>query len=538
VKEPSAHTTLLAIVVILGAGLRLWGIGFGLPHPMTRPDEEFIVSKALGFFGGDYNPHFFEWPSFYFYVVHAVFTVVYLVGHVTGAYADVDVFTRATAADPAWAHLALRLMSVAWGTATLLVAYSLAKSLFDRSTALVSAALLAVSYLHVRDSHFGVLDVALTLAIVASVRFLVKAAMVDRPAVAFAIAGALAGLATSIKYNAAALLAAGLAAGLVRFLRAPSGERVTVSAGLGGFLIMFVGCFVAASPYVILDADAFRAGMTAQVARLTEGHGIAIERVWLRHLTFSLWFGVGAPVLMASGAGFVLLGLRDWRTALLLGAFPIAYFLVIGNGHTAFIRYTTPMVPFLCVLAGVAIRQIAGASARFPSARRGYLVLAALTAALALPSIVTIVRFDRLLTERDTRLIAADWLSAHVSGGASVFESGASYARPLFAWGARAALVSRPEFDPVRSAFVTERGAETTPDWIVIAESPLRLYTPVSPELRGVVSAGYELAHTVEPARDPEPEIAFDRQDAFFLPYADFSARERPGPKLSIYRRR
>jgi hypothetical protein len=36
--------------------------------------------------------------------------------------------------------------------------------------------------------------------------------------------------------------------------------------------------------------------------------------------------------------------------------------------------------------------------------------------------------------------------------------------------------------------------------------------------------------------REPEAEALFDRQDAFFLPYADFERRDRPGPNLTIYR--
>ena len=75
------------------------------------------------------------------------------------------------------------------------------------------------------------------------------------------------------------------------------------------------------------------------------------------------------------------------------------------------------------------------------------------------------------------------------------------------------------------------------PDWIVVAESPLRLYTPVAPELRSILAAEYQRVQVFSPTREPEPEAWFDRQDAFFLPYANFSRRERPGPQLSIYRR-
>jgi hypothetical protein len=94
------------------------------------------------------------------------------------------------------------------------------------------------------------------------------------------------------------------------------------------------------------------------------------------------------------------------------------------------------------------------------------------------------------------------------------------------------------EFEAVRGGFTRADGTTASPDWIVIAESPLRLYTRVEPELRAIVSGGYELAYRVSGTTGPEAEVAFDRQDAFFLPYADFSQRIRPGPEISIYRRR
>ena len=83
---------------------------------------------------------------------------------------------------------------------------------------------------------------------------------------------------------------------------------------------------------------------------------------------------------------------------------------------------------------------------------------------ISLPSILTVVRFDRMLGRVDTRRLAAGWL-------------------------------------------------------------------------RGILSAKYQLVHTIAASREPEPESWFDRQDAFFLPYANFSLRGRPGPSFSIYRR-
>ena len=533
---PRPPTVILVTLLIFGAALRLWGIGFGLPHPMTRPDEEFIVSVALRFFSGDFNPHFFEWPSLYFYVVHLVFRAIYAIGQAAGVYPDTAAFIAA-ASDPTTLHLTLRLMSATSGVLTLLVVWKLVRTVFDEATALCATAFLAFSYLHVRDSHFGVLDVPLTLLITTTIWLLVCAWRRPTALVLWASAGFCAGLATSVKYNAAAVLVSAAVTFGLSFAAGPADNRRRLLTALGLFGATCALAFFAGSPYILLDFAAFREGLAAQVVRLTKGHGVSIDQVWLRHLTFSLWYGLGPLVLASAVAGAVLMGIRQPRTAGVLLSFPASYLLVIGTGHTAFIRYATPLVPFFCIAAGYAVREIVETAAVALRPRARAAILAGVVTLCLLPSLVTVVRFNRVLTQTDTRLIAADWMSRNFKNGDSFYESGASYARPHYALPAHVLKVEALEFEPVKNAFSKPDGTPASPDWIVISESPLRLYTRVPPELRSIVNSGYELAFTVSGTTRLEPEAAYDRQDAFFLPYADFSARIRPGPQISIYRK-
>jgi hypothetical protein len=59
---PASLTTKrwLAVIVLLGALLRVVPITFGLPLDRARPDEEVAIGRALGMVGGDLNPHFFD----------------------------------------------------------------------------------------------------------------------------------------------------------------------------------------------------------------------------------------------------------------------------------------------------------------------------------------------------------------------------------------------------------------------------------------------------------------------------------------------
>ena len=96
-----------------------------------------------------------------------------------------------------------RLVSVATGVATVPLVFLLAPRLTgDRRVGLLAALLLAVCYLHVRDSHFATVDVTMTFFTTLCVLLALEAARTGAAAL-FAAAGLAAGLAAGgAKYNA------------------------------------------------------------------------------------------------------------------------------------------------------------------------------------------------------------------------------------------------------------------------------------------------------------------------------------------------
>src|SRR2546428_606111 len=145
--------------MIIGAALRLWGLQFGLPHPFARPDEEVVVDLALGVLK-DPNPRFFDWGTLFTYVTAAVYAAVFTLERVTGG-PITDAGVARTAFEPLLI-LIPRALSAAAGIGTIAVLFAVARELFSRRAALLAALFLAVAFLHVRDSHFGVADVPMT----------------------------------------------------------------------------------------------------------------------------------------------------------------------------------------------------------------------------------------------------------------------------------------------------------------------------------------------------------------------------------------
>ena len=108
------------------------------------------------------------------------------------------------------------------------------------------------------------------------------------------------------------------------------------------------------APYTLLGFERFIDATRMVQQGMQTGSGFAdLGTGWTYHLVFTLRYGVGLPILVASLVGLVITLRQDWKHALLLCAFPIAYYWVAGSSLWVFARYMVPMVPFLCLLAAV-----------------------------------------------------------------------------------------------------------------------------------------------------------------------------------------
>jgi 4-amino-4-deoxy-L-arabinose transferase-like glycosyltransferase len=525
---PVRRSVAFAGILVIGVLARGWGISFGLPAPYSRPDEEAVASVALLIFGRNFNPHFFDWPTLFMYVVAACLVPYFQVGRYLGWFRGESHFVRVVGSDPTMIFLIARTLSVIAGVSSVWIVHRIARRMFDEATALVAAAFLALAFLHARDSHFGVTDVPATCLILVS--FLCLLRFADSGSRSDLVKAAMAaGLATSTKYNAAIVAVPGV---WLAF-SGVSGTQDTMAARWGRvlrFLLVMVLAFVVTSPYVVLAFGEFSRAIRGVAAHLEGGHGASLGRGWVVHLTSSLRFGLGTPLLLAGIFGLVWLLVKDWRKGTLLALFPITYYVVLGSGQTVFARYILPVVPFLCLSAAFAVgelgRQIA---VRVNRPMWTPAIVAAVAAIVIAPSAWSLWQFDRLLARTDSRLVAADWIVRRFPRGATVGQTGRVYTHVFF----------KPERPGEPSAFRTidvTRGMPD-PDVLVVPSSPLETDPGVS-ELPAPLLARYELALQIDASKFPSTGRVYDWQDQFYLPLTGFNGIVRPGPNLAIYVRK
>jgi hypothetical protein len=145
------------------------------------------------------------------------------------------------------------------------------------------------------------------------------------------------------------------------------------------------------------------------------------------------------------------------------------------------------------------------------------------------------VAFDVLLRRTDSRVIAQQWLAAHVPAPETIGQIPPVLIYPDFGI-AKPAMVAT--FDVDRQAFVSQNGTSISPDWIVVAVSALTLYTVQPEQLDSIANRGYVRETTIPATHGPEMSRWFDQQDLFFMPFTTFTMRDRPGPEIQIFRRR
>ncbi|OFW30646.1 MAG: hypothetical protein A3H97_24115 [Acidobacteria bacterium RIFCSPLOWO2_02_FULL_65_29] len=525
----------LALVLLVALAARVWGIGFGIPFVNARPDETQIAGPAVGFLTGDLRPPFLQWPTLFPYAVALMYVVYFAITRPFTGYATLAAFAESRRVDISPFIYITRGMSALMGVMTVWWVHSIARRVFDDTVAIVAALFLAVCFLHVRDSHFGVTDVTMTALVVLAVLALVRWRQTGALRHVLA-AGIVGGLAASTKYNGLGILVPFAVALVQRFLEErrerqnARGRAVRASLVFSGAMML---ALFATSPYILIDWSRFVSDVRATQSMVMQGHGIVLGQGWWYYARIVLPAAVGWPIFLAGTAGMLALLTLRFRDCAVVVAFPIAYYLVAGRGLGVFARYIIPVVPFLCISAAWLTVEAARMLTRGRSAasRRG--LIAAVTIAVAAPTAYKTVLLDGLLGTTDNRIVTARALVGILAPNSLVYQSGEAYGHAPFVVDGRRVDVRTARYDAGTGLFQSE-----DPDWILVQRSPLVLYSAVPPSLERVLAERYELARRFPIQVDSSTERTYDQQDAFYLPLAGLEGLTRPGPEFELYSRR
>lgn len=527
--------TTLVVIVLVAAALRFWGVDLGLPNPNTRPDEREMLAFTGGFRAGDFNPRWFVYPNFFFYISWAWIEVglalqrlrVETPGYVALLHTDLAPLLF-------WG----RTLSATAGTLTVPLVYWIGRRLRGPACGLAAAALLAGCWLHVRDSHFLKTEALLALAVLIAIDRVAVWAQRERRRDAV-IAGIAIGLAMGVKYPAVFLVVPAWCADRQRAGRRgrrwlPSGDLVVLA--LVGALTFFAVC-----PFLLLDMA--RSSDTIELLKLAlyatrpeagapaDAGGLAALVKWITtrtfayHLTVSLRFGIGLVATLALPIAIGRALVRPDVLPKMAAVFCILFYLVAGASPVHLARYITPLTPLMALLLADLIVAVA---ARTGSPRGRAMAAIALTALLVAEPLHASIAADRIAARTDTRVLATDWLRANLPKGTGVGILG---------------TVLLPQGEPeLPLKLRAVRWQEATPQAVAASDATYLLthdhwlpFSHVDPAVIAALAPQLELVADWSPTTGPADPV-FEREDAYYIPYARFTNVERPGPHVRLYR--
>jgi hypothetical protein len=519
----------------VAATLRVWGLDLGLPNLRARPDDEEILHMTGLVAQGHLDLDWAVYPSAWVYLCFAWGIALLHAGEWLHLLPPSGGYAEALATVPERLLLIERGLSALLGTLAVPALMALARPVLGLEASLLAGWILATNFLHVRDSHSLKPDAALSLAVV--VTLCASVALAHGVTRARSLRAGLAlGAATAIKYPGV-LLALPIWLGAVLGTRNGGWRRLLPPAALLAGLVA-AALFLATSPYLVLNPHArdFLATIAqvvlpgvfgAPAASATSAPALPdwfARTAFGYHLVFSLRHGAGVAVGLLAPAA-VLWALVDRRPLLLLSAlFALFYYGVVGSSPFWLSRYLTPLMPVVALLVG----GLVATGVERGSPRRGRaVVLVASALLLTLQPLAASVAHDRLAARTDTRVLATQWLAAHLQPGTRVAVMGTQF----WGWGA-------PQMPPAITSIEvapTADGLDAARADYLLTHDHVLFSSQVDPAALEALAPRLRLLAEFDPSCGRPGAAVFEEADAYYLPVAGFGAVCRGGPSVRIY---
>lgn len=399
--SPSQFPPELWCLCALSLLLNLWGNWFGLPGSW-HPDE--LVSSAVGMArDSTLIPPIYLYGSLHYYLVLAVIIPTYLIS---------DLLSVSVDGQKTLVYLAARTLAALFGAGCVALTYCLARALFDRTTALLSAMFVTSAVGMVVAAHFATVDIPMVFWMLASY-WMAARVLAGGSARDYLLAGAFSGLAAATKYVGGISLLTLVVAHLL------SGRR-----GQGKFLLLGIGAaavaFALVNPALFFASCQYLEGFIKDNAFNTTV-GTDKDTVVLMSVLSRLFdsLGIFYSVLAASGLFYVVVIAiynRERRSIGFILLTLLFFWLLISNVHYVSTRHVLPMVPPLMIVAAKMVADLIRSS---EGRRLGRACAYGLTGAALLYSALFTLAAEMKFTH-DGRNLASAWLLQHVPPGTTI----------------------------------------------------------------------------------------------------------------------
>lgn len=340
------------LIFTIALGLRLLGIGWGLPNAdhesSYHPDEPVVWAYSQGIQPTQlkFTPGFYNYGTLYL-------TTLKVASDVVAGYSGGGVDPEKP--DEVWsfigrAHMAGRAISALAGAGTALIVVLILRRFSTDLGAAFGGLLIAFAPAHAVHSRFQTVDILAAFLIAVSAFYALKLVPQEgveerRSDIKLAVlSGLFAGLSAGTKYTGILCLVTLI---VVAFGARRESWLKLSAIGLGVSLLTFV----ITTPGILLESQIFMEGFLYETRHVKEGHGLVFEGTspgFIFHFA-NLMLGVGTVLtFLGLGGLFGGAGKKHWW-AIGLVAFFVPYYIVIAGAEVKFIRYTFPLFIGLAV---------------------------------------------------------------------------------------------------------------------------------------------------------------------------------------------
>lgn len=405
------------IYIILGiaALLRFYNLNHGLPEiyeeatPMRQALEMWRDSDG----GFDFNPHFFNYPAFYFYLHFVIQFIYFFCNLLIGRIHTIQDMIQLYENDPTEIVLLARFINVCFGLGGVWATYRLGQTLHNVPTGLFASAILALAPIPVQSSRIILVDTPLlffgTLSLSASIRLFHANTYKQN-----IWAGVCIGLAGASKYTGALFLIPFLTAHICLNKNAKNlwHHKKLIATGFITSAIIFLFT----NPYIIIDFQAFWADFTFERTHMASGHfGIDPTQTVEIYLQ-NLWKNVGLSLTPFLFWGFIYFFKHPKSN---LHTIPIVIFVgvyitLISSWSMHAGHYLLPIIPPLTTIAAIGFHNC------FQHIKE-YAKLTPVIAVLIIAPIsyqTVLIHIDNAKT--DTRVEAKKWIIENIPQGSLI----------------------------------------------------------------------------------------------------------------------
>ncbi len=414
-KSSLKISIVLSLIILVAVAFRFLALSWGLPI-RYNDDETNYIEMALRIGIGKFEPEHFGHGTLFPDILFFVYALYFLVGKAVGIFTSLDAFMLAYLRDPSVFAISARLVVNIFAVGTLYLTYLMGKELFNRKVGVLASLFLSFSTVHYMMSTTGLADMPAAFLLLLSSYLVLKYYFSNEANASlkyFCFSGFVLGLAIAAKM----LTAPGIILYLfVYFYKEKRLFKILNRNLFIGLFFVILGFFVA-EPYPFINPGKFLNSLVS-----IKAHYVDISKSTAPAFAYFFeWIpnalgGISALVFFASVFYFLH---KRAKNAMLTLVFPLAHFLpfLIGTG---FPYYLLPSLPFICLVISAFLYEIT-----LKLKRCRVVFLYTFTFICILNPALDSLRYYLVITSKDTRIKAKEWVEENIEGGKSIILEGA-----------------------------------------------------------------------------------------------------------------